>query len=527
MDQVWVQLLSNEKYILSTIGVVLLTIGAKVIYTLASPHAKTGIIIAGQPFKEIPSPKAGYPYVGHMFSMGSNPSIQVEKWHQELGPIIRIKMGIQSWVIINDPVIAHDVFVRNGTRTSGRPVHSFSTGLYSKGGRGVSFNQPGKRWRSTRAVASTVLAQKSVDKYTEMLEDIADRLVDTLISVSENDGPLVPFRYFQFASFSAIIKLALGISVKSIDDPLFLELLEMSDNVMVYSGITGDIGSFLPALKWITMFSKLQRNMVEMVEKRNKNITKLVNDAVEGDVECLAKQMDILRAEYGLVGQDINVLFSDLITAGGDTIAVTLYWLFGYLLQNPDVKNKMQDEIDSFIAENKRTPGFSDRNQLKYNVAVHRENLRFKPTTIFGLPHHITEDVVTHGYLIPKGTVALNGMHSMHMNPDVFTDPKTFNPDRYLGNEKTMLASNNGPIEERDTYAFGWGRRICPGIYMAETEIFNICTRILARCDIKPSLSKDGTPEYPDLDIMVAMGIVAIPEEYKLRFVPRKGPLEV
>ncbi|KAL0097279.1 cytochrome P450 [Phycomyces blakesleeanus] len=462
-----------------------------------------------------------------MFSMGDNPGAQIEKWHRELGPVIRIKMGVQSWVLINDPLIAHDVFMRNGAKTSRRPIHSFTTGLYSKGGRGVSFNQPGKRWRSTRAVATTVLAQKSIDKYTEFFEAIADKTVDRLISVSKKDGSVVPFPHFQLASFGVIIKLAVGKSVKSLDDPVFTKLLEMSDKTMMYGGIVGDLGSFLPALKWINMFSSVHKDMVKMVESRDKNIAKLVNEAIEGENECLAQQMNILKAEYGLVDQDINVLFSDMITAGGDTIAVALYWLFALLLQYSDVMKKMRDEIDSFIIEHKRIPRFSDRSELKYNIAVHRESLRFRAVTPFGLSHCATDDVISNGYFIPKDTVILAGTDALHMNEKYFVEPKKFNPDRYIGIEKTMSASNNGPAEERDTYVFGWGRRICPGIYMAESEIFNLCTRILARCNVEPALNKDGTPAYPNLDKVVTMGIVSLPVEYKVRFVPRTdSPLD-
>lgn len=49
-------------------------------------------------------------------------------------------------------------------------------------------------------------------------------------------------------------------------------------------------------------------------------------------------------------------------------------------------------------------------------------------------------------------------MESMHMNPNFFTDPEKFNPDRYLNNTRTMQSSANGKIHERDHFNFGWGR---------------------------------------------------------------------
>lgn len=76
------------------------------------------------------------------------------------------------------------------------------------------------------------------------------------------------------------------------------------------------------------------------------------------------------------------------------------------------------------------------------------------------------ETVVVDDYIIPAGTSLVSSMERMHENPEVYEDPKKFNPERYLNNTKTMFASANGNIKERDHYNFGWGRRICPGMYL-------------------------------------------------------------
>lgn len=61
------------------------------------------------------------------------------------------------------------------------------------------------------------------------------------------------------------------------------------------------------------------------------------------------------------------------------------------------------------------------------------------------------------GYLIPKGATIITNMTTLHTS-NMYTDPHTFNPDRFLDNPKTMLALANGKLEERDQFNFGFGR---------------------------------------------------------------------
>lgn len=86
-----------------------------------------------QTFKKIPVPSSAYPYIGHILSLGELPGKTIAKWHKELGPIINLKMGIQNWIIIGDPVLAHKIFVKNGIETSYRPHHVYASDLYSLG----------------------------------------------------------------------------------------------------------------------------------------------------------------------------------------------------------------------------------------------------------------------------------------------------------------------------------------------------------------------------------------------------------
>ncbi|KAI8342959.1 cytochrome P450 [Chlamydoabsidia padenii] len=118
--------------------------------------------------------------------------------------------------------------------------------------------------------------------------------------------------------------------------------------------------------------------------------------------------------------------------------------------------------------------------------------LRYRPVSNFGLPHQTKEDIIVHDYFIPKGAVIRANMAGMHMNPDFYPDPDTFKPERFMDETRTMMAAANGKVGNRNHFSFGFGRRICPGIYMTEAELFYTCTKIFAYCVVALPLDASG-----------------------------------
>lgn len=66
--------------------------------------------------------------------------------------------------------------------------------------------------------------------------------------------------------------------------------------------------------------------------------------------------------------------------------------------------------------------------------------------------------VLIDNFIIPKGAMLISSMDSMHKNPENFPHPDSYSPERFLNNLKTMHASANGKLNERDHFNFGWGR---------------------------------------------------------------------
>ncbi|KAG1453542.1 hypothetical protein G6F46_007306 [Rhizopus delemar] len=478
-------------------------------------------------FKEIPFPPntTNLPIFGHIFALGSCPSKQVTKWHEEMGPIYKIYMGNQLWVMISDPFLAHDIFVKAGSSTSSRPYHRFLIDIYGKNNRGIVFAQNDILWKNKRKAVTSILSPGSVDKFSDVLEIEIECLIDRFAKYSQAEETIDPFKEIQLSAMNVPLKLALATRFETTDNPTFKKLHKAIDKGMVYGGPAGDISSYLPSLAWTDTFTGMEKKMRDFIHHyRDLIYGKLISDALKSEQHSLVKDLYQMKEEGLIDEDDITVFMSDLVGAGADTVATTIYWSFAILSQMPEVQAKLTKELDEWKSKHASgaIPRFNeDRESLPYSVCVQKEIMRFRPATNFGIPHMASEDVTVNGYFIPKGTILISSMAAMHKNPNFYEDPNEFKPERFMTNINRMGAAANTKIEERDHFGFGWGRRICPGIHLAEKELFNFFVRFFSKFTIETELDSQGQNVKLNLDDYIEEGIVCKPLPCKYRIVPR------
>jgi len=78
----------------------------------------------------------------------------------------------------------------------------------------------------------------------------------------------------------------------------------------------------------------------------------------------------------------------------------------------------------------------------------------------------------------------------MTRNRDLFSNPETFDPERYF----TITDPTQKRAMDPRKWVFGFGRRICPGIHLAEASIWSLTACILATLDVPPT--KGGVQEF-------------------------------
>ncbi|KAL2847078.1 cytochrome P450 [Aspergillus pseudodeflectus] len=173
-----------------------------------------------------------------------------------------------------------------------------------------------------------------------------------------------------------------------------------------------------------------------------------------------------------------------LIIGAADTSQISTWSFLEAMLQFPDVQRKARTEIEAVVGN--RLPEFADLERIPYIRCVMKELWRWRPPVSLGHPHVTAKDIVYNGQRIPKGArLHLNAWAISH-DPKRHEDPDRFWPERYANDHTTTTQSiNSADVTKRDHFAFGAGRRICPGYHVAERSLAIAVMRILWAFEIK------------------------------------------
>ena len=133
---------------------------------------------------------------------------------------------------------------------------------------------------------------------------------------------------------------------------------------------------------------------------------------------------------YISVEQLVQVI-ADLYAASIKTTTMTFCWALLFLLHNPHVIDALQHQIDDVINQ-KQVVGMKDLSNMPYMEAFLMEVQRLADVVPYSMLHCTTQDTTFRGYHIPKDTIIVPNLYSVHMDNKHFPDPARFYPERFL-----------------------------------------------------------------------------------------------
>jgi cytochrome P450 len=174
-----------------------------------------------------------------------------------------------------------------------------------------------------------------------------------------------------------------------------------------------------------------------------------------------------------------------IFLAGHETTANALTWTWYLLSQHPEVEARLHAEIDSVLQG--RTPGMADLKSLPYAEKVISESLRiFPPAWMIG--RRAINDYPLGEYVAPAGSLVVVSQYVMHRDARFFSNPETFDPDRWTPEFKSTLP-------KYAYFPFGGGPRQCIGESFAWMEAILLLTTLAQRWKVTLVPGQQIVPE--------------------------------
>ncbi|KAF8992234.1 cytochrome P450 [Cyathus striatus] len=382
------------------------------------------------------------------------------------------------------------------------------------------FMQYGELWRQHRKIAHNAFHPTVIKQYRPHELRAARGLLRRLLALSDSDGAMREIR--QFAG-EIVISISYGVDVLPRDDP-YVKLAE--EGMQPLSSVAP--GSYLvdaiPALKYVPDWfpgaefkrkAKVWREKAErMIEipfrdtKRNINNGTVKPCIMRDGFERMREKDDAAYTE-----ENLKCVAGTMYAAGSDTTIAVISWALVGLLMNPECIAKAQKELDTVLKPG-MLPDFEDEEALPYMQAIVREALRWHDVVPIAIPHYLDEEDEYKGYRIPAGTIVIPNSWAILHDENRYPEPFKFNPDRHMKDGKL-----NDDVLDPGNAAFGYGRRVCPGRYVATSSVWITLASMLAVFDITKPLDKDGKAVEPVDEGLP--GLIVFPKSLQCDFKPR------
>ncbi|KAL0581129.1 hypothetical protein V5O48_000918 [Marasmius crinis-equi] len=442
------------------------------------------------------------------------------KWGAIYGPILHFRVFTRRIIVLNSSKAVQDLLESRSNIYSDRPVMWMYTELVGRKWAIFNISSLHPWFRKYRSLFRTALyANDMVDRYQEVQERCSVTLLELLKNEPENF-----ISHARRNAGSAILEVAYGWSVQDEND----YLLSLMKEAFTLQGELTRPGAWLvdifPWLRFIPSwfpgggFHIKAREYREKMDPVDRFAHAWVKNQMASGIynpSFTSTQLQLYsEREGGLSQEDEDVIrwtAAGLYAGGADTTVSAMTTFFLVMTLHSDVQKRAQEEIDRVVGKD-RLPHVKDRGELPYVEAIIKEILRWAPVVPLGLLRRVTQEDDYMGLRIPEGATVLANIWAIMRDPDLYSDPSSFNPNRFLGKQ-----SEPDPRK----FAFGFGRRICPGAQFAEDSLFMNISRILATFEVRRAVGIDGAEiETP---VEFTSGITRHPKPFPCQIVLRDG----
>lgn len=230
---------------------------------------------------KLPPGPPGWPVVGNLFQVARSgkPFYQyVDDLRPKYGPILTLKMGTRTLIILSDAKLVHEALIEKGQLFATRPRENPTRNIFSCNKFTVNAALYGPVWRSLRKnMVQNMLSSSRLKEFRNVRNTAMQKFVNRLRAEAEaNDGLVWVLKNARFAVFCILVAMCFGLEMDE-------ETIDKIDQVMKTVLLTLDprIDDYLPILS--LFFSKQRKRALEVrteqvdflgtfIEKRRKAI---------------------------------------------------------------------------------------------------------------------------------------------------------------------------------------------------------------------------------------------------------------
>ncbi|KAF7844711.1 geraniol 8-hydroxylase-like [Senna tora] len=464
-----------------------------------------------------PSP---FPIIGNILQLGTKPHHSLTNLSKTYGPIMTLKLGNITTIVISSPQLAREVLQKNDKIFSSRTIPNAAR-AHDHHILSMVWMPPSAQWRVLRRVCATkVFSSQKLDstqtirqrKVQELVNhvgvcckkgealDIGEVVFTTVLNSISNTFFSKDLGHYNASDKAQEFKDIIWGIMEEVGRPNvvdFFPILGPLDPQRVRARTKGYAGKLIEFLDGI-IDERLRIGASEIMESKGCN-------------DVLDSLIQLMMEENSQVSRPLLVhLFLDLFIAGIDTTSSTVEWAMAELLYNPKKLEEAKHELQLALHKGEQFEE-SHISKLPFLKAVVKETLRLHPPAPFLIPHKSEEDVELRGFLVPKNSQILINVWAMGRDSRIWENPNQFMPERFLKSEIDFKG------HDFELIPFGAGRRICPGLPLANKIVHNILASILHCYDWK----LDDSLKAEDMDMSEKFGIT-LNKAMPLRAIPIK-----
>ncbi|CAO2824460.1 unnamed protein product [Amaranthus hypochondriacus] len=407
-----------------------------------------------------PGPKP-WPIIGNIHHLGTKPHCSVTDLSKIYGPIMSLKLGGVTTIVISSPEIAKEMFLKHDLDFSGRRLLD-ATRATNHNKFSLAFLSICPRWRKLRKIA---MIQLFTTQRLDASQHIRAKKVSDLkeyVTQCYQNGVSVDIGKAAFTTSLNLLSNTFFSKDMATHDSLNSQ--EFKDLVWYIMQELGrpNVSDYFPILRCFDLQGVYKRNsvyfnkMLDMFEEIINERLKTPNDPKDDVLTSLLKLVE----DNELSVEEVKHLLVDLFAAGTETSSITFEWALTELLRNPEKIKMAQIEIDQVFGKDKIIQE-SELSKLPYIQAIVKETLRLHPPAPFLIPRNPENDVELCGYFVPKNAQVWVNVWSIGRDPTVWSNSLKFMPQRFIEKEVDLKGHDFKYIP------FGAGRRICPGMTLA------------------------------------------------------------